>query len=44
MTEIDFKTLLNSIKNDLKISIDDLFNVIEVLREDVEELKSEKIT
>lgn len=40
MTEIDFQTMLNGIKNDLKISIDDLFNVIEIIRNDVEKLKS----
>lgn len=42
MTEIDFKTLIHGIRNDLKITIDDLFNAIEEIQEDVEKLKSEK--
>ena len=39
MQENNFKTLLNGARNDFKIAIDDLFNAIEIVYEDVEHLK-----
>ncbi len=39
MQENKLKTLLNGIRNDLKIAVDDLFNAIEIVYEDVEHLK-----
>lgn len=42
MQKIDRKTLFNGIRNDFKIAVDDLFDTIENLREEVEELKKEK--
>ena len=39
MQENNFKTLLNGARNDLKIAVDDLFNAIEIIHEDVEHLK-----
>ena len=39
MQENNFKTLLNGARNDLKIAVDDLFNAIEIISEDVEHLK-----
>jgi len=39
MTEKNLKTLLNGARNDLKIAVDDLFNVIEIIQEDVDQLK-----
>ena len=41
MTKPDFKTFLNGIRNDFKIVVDDLFNAIEIIRDDVEKLKSQ---
>ena len=41
MQEIDFRMFVNAIGNDFKIAIDDLFNVIETLVDDVEKLKLE---
>ena len=40
MTEIDFKTYLEGIKNDLKITIDDIFAVIEKLFDEIQEIKN----
>lgn len=37
-----FNTYINGVKNDLKIVIDDLFDTIEVMKEDIEKLKAEK--
>lgn len=39
---MDFSTIIESIGNDLKISIDDLIHQIKLLREDVEKLKQQK--
>lgn len=39
MSENNFKTLLNGTRNDLKIAVDDLFNIIEIMHEDIELLK-----
>ncbi|OGI04547.1 MAG: hypothetical protein A2Y25_10090 [Candidatus Melainabacteria bacterium GWF2_37_15] len=39
MTEKNFKTFLSGVRNDLKIAVDDLFNAIEIVYEDVEHLK-----
>ena len=41
MQKIDFRMFVNAIGNDFKIAIDDLFNVIETLVDDVEKLKLE---
>lgn len=35
----DIKMLIDGTRNDFKIAIDDLFNIIEIIREDVEKLK-----
>jgi len=37
----NFKILIEGTKNDLKLAIDDLFNIIEIIREDVEKLKTD---
>ena len=39
MTEIDSKTMINGIGNDLKIAVDDLIGAIIKLQDDVKELK-----
>ena len=39
---MDFSTIIDSIGNDLKISIDDLINQIKSLKEDLEKLKQQK--
>jgi len=39
MNEIDFKTYIEGIKNDVKIAVDDIFAVLEKLGSDVEHLK-----
>ncbi len=39
MSENKINTLLNGVRNDLKIAIDGLFNAIEIVYEDVEHLK-----
>ena len=39
MSENNFKTLLNGTRNDFKIAVDDLFNTIEIIYEDIEHLK-----
>lgn len=39
MSENNFKTLLNGTRNDLKIIIDDFFNVIDIMHEDIEMIK-----
>jgi len=39
MTGIDFKTFVNGVGNDLKISIDDVIGSIITIQEDVEKLK-----
>lgn len=41
MQEIDFKTFINGVGNDLKIAIDDVIGVISNLQEDVEKLKEQ---
>lgn len=40
MQKQDFSTFINGVREDFKISIDDLFNAIEIIKEDVEKLKS----
>lgn len=40
MAKADFKVFINGVRNDFKISIDDLFNAIEIIKEDVEKLKT----
>lgn len=40
MTEKNLKTLLNGTRNDFKIAVDDLFNVIEIIQKDVDQLKT----
>ena len=42
MQNIDFKVFINAVKNDLIISLDDLFKIIEVMKDDIEKLKAEK--
>jgi len=42
MTKSDFKTFINEIREDFKIAIDDLFNAIEIIKDDVEKLKIDK--
>ena len=42
MQNKDFKTLINAVGNDLKISIDDLTGIIIDIKDDVEKLKNEK--
>ena len=42
MAEIDLKTYVNGVRNDLKTSIDDLIAVIIDIQEDVEKLKEQK--
>ena len=39
MSEIDFKTFINGVGNDLKIAIDDITGAIATIHEDVENLK-----
>jgi len=39
MTEIDFKTYVNGIGNDLKIAMDDVISVILNIHSDIEKLK-----
>lgn len=39
MQEIDFKTFINGVSNDLKIAIDDVIGAISGIQEDVEKLK-----
>lgn len=39
MQDNNLKTLLSGARNDLKIVVDDLFNAIEIISEDVELLK-----
>lgn len=41
LQEIDFRTFIKAIGNDFKIAIDDLFNVLETVVDDVEKLKLE---
>lgn len=38
----DYNTFLNGIREDFKIAVDDLFNAIEIIKDDVEMLKNEK--
>lgn len=42
MQNNDFKTLINAIGNDLKISIDDLTGIIIDIKDDIEKLKNKK--
>jgi len=42
MKNRDFKTFINEARENFKLSIDDLFNAIEILKDDVEELKNIK--
>jgi len=42
MSKEDFKTFLDEVRENFKISIDDLFNAIEIIKDDVEELKTQK--
>ena len=42
MPQEDFKNLLNGIRDDFKIVIDDLINSIEIIKDDVEKLKLNK--
>ena len=42
MKNRDFKTFINEARENFKLSIDDLFNAIEILKDDVEELKTQK--
>jgi len=42
MGKPDYKTFFNGVRNDFKIAVDDLFNAIEIIRDDVEELKASK--
>lgn len=42
MTQPDFETLLLETRENFKIAIDDLFNVIEILKDDVNKLKADK--
>jgi len=39
MTEIDFRTFIDGVGNDLKIAIDDIIGAITGIQEDVEKLK-----
>jgi hypothetical protein len=39
MKNQDFKNFIKEARENLKTSIDDIFNAIEILKEDVEELK-----
>jgi len=41
MEKQDFKAFINEARENFKISIDDLFNAIEILKEDVEKIKNE---
>lgn len=41
MTEINFKTYIKGVKNDVKIAVDDVFAVLEKIGSDVEKLKFE---
>lgn len=40
MQKQNFKTFIDGVRNDFKISIDDLFNAIKIIKEDVEILKN----
>ena len=40
---MDSKTYLNGIKNDLKTAIDDIFEILINLREDVEKLRTHPV-
>lgn len=39
MTEIEFKTYLEGIKNDVKIAVDDVFGVLEKLFDEIQKKK-----
>jgi hypothetical protein len=41
MQEQDFKTFINEIRENFKNSVDDLFNAIEIIREDLEKSKTD---
>ena len=41
MEKLDFSTYLNGIRNDFKISVDDLFNAIEIISENTEKVRLE---
>lgn len=43
MKKIDSKTYINAIKNDLKLAIDDIFEIITNLQEDLGKLKKQSI-
>ena len=43
MTEKNLNLLLNGTRNDFKILVDDIFNIIEIINEDVKKLKTEKV-
>jgi len=42
MTQPELETLLHETRENFKIAIDDLFNVIEILKDDVNKLKIDK--
>jgi hypothetical protein len=42
MTKLDLGTFIQGTREDFKIAIEDLFNVIELIRKDVEKLKTDK--
>jgi len=42
MKKLNFETFIKGVRNDFKIAVDDLFNAIEIIKEDVEKLKADK--
>lgn len=40
MAQIDFKTYIAGVKNDLSIALDDVFNILARFSDDIEELKN----
>ena len=44
MSEQDFTTFINEARENFKIAIDDLFNAIEIIKDDVEKIKADKKT
>ena len=44
MSKQDFTTFINEARENFKIAIDDLFNAIEIIKDDVEKIKAAKKT
>ena len=44
MLEQDFTAFIKEARENFKIAVDDLFNAIEILKDDVEKIKADKKT